>query len=71
MAPTATRPKDANKVKAGRIGSRARWAGHAPITVRMTDLDPAMRRMVAVLVEAAKAEAARAESAPEDDPATR
>lgn len=49
--------KDPAKVRAGSIGGRTRWAGHARKMVRLDDLTAPQRRLVLALVEAAKNEA--------------
>ncbi len=60
-----SRPKNPTKVKAGKAGMAARWAGHIPLAVRLDDLDLAQRRLVVALINAAKeAAAAREEAAP-------
>ena len=37
-------PSDPVKVKAGRIGARARWADHVPVIIRLRDVeDPELK----------------------------
>lgn len=39
-----------------RVAANARWAGHAPQSVRLDSLTPEQRRLVKALVDAAKSE---------------
>lgn len=54
--------KSPDKVKAGRAGAQVRWAGHTPRVVRLDALTAEQRRLVHALVEAAREEAATAET---------
>lgn len=55
------RPKSPERVKSGRAGAQARWAGHTARVVRLDALTPEQRRLVMALVEAARQEAAAAD----------
>lgn len=56
--------KDPAKVRAGKIGARVRWGEpRTPVTVRLDSLDTATRHVIILLIEAAKAAAAKAEEA--------
>lgn len=51
------------KVRAGRLGARARWGDHAPRTIALDDLTPEQRLLVRRLVEAVRAAPSVAEAA--------
>jgi hypothetical protein len=55
VAPT----KSPSHVNRGRAGARKRWAGHAPVVVRLSSLPENQRRLIAAMVDAARAQAER------------
>jgi hypothetical protein len=57
----ASATKDPTKVRAGKIGARARWG--EPRVARLDDLTLPQRRLVLALIEAARAEQERPDQA--------
>ncbi len=59
VKPATTRPKDPSRIARGHAGMAARW-GPEPRIVRLDALSDPMRRVVAALIAAARAEVERA-----------